>query len=43
MIMTSEADSERASRGPVAGGAGGVAQAQREQASEERIERGGEQ
>jgi NADH-quinone oxidoreductase subunit G len=38
-----EADSERASRGTVAGEAGGVGRAQRAPASEERNERGGEQ
>jgi hypothetical protein len=42
-MMSTEADSERASRGTVAGGAGGVGHAQRALASEERNERGGEQ
>jgi small subunit ribosomal protein S17 len=37
-----EADSERASRGTAAGVAGGVGEAERAQASEERNERGGE-
>jgi hypothetical protein len=40
--MSTEADSEGASWGPAAGGAGGVGRAQRALASEERTERGGE-